>query len=86
MRVRDPREPDGWRDEGPSQAVAAFEVGGSTTGFVQSPELADGRCPICDIRMNRGNQRSCVKVPHKWGDMRKRGRGGFVFGKARMAA
>ena len=95
MIVRDSRDPQG-RDEGPYQSrgwlgLGASDVGASVEGGDGlgglGPELSEGRCPICGIKMTKGNQRTCIKLPkdNSWGAMRTRGRGGYRFGRSRKA-
>ena len=82
MRVKDPREPSGWRDEGPSSALVSLPLAGSAR-LTSGGAIAEGRCPICNIKMqDRANQRSCIKLPrdNSWRAMRKKGRGGFRYG------
>ena len=96
MIVRDARNPEGrnegayhsrgWLGIGASGVGASIEGGDGIGGF--GPELSQGKCPLCGIKMNNGNQRSCIKLPkdNSWGAMRSRGRGGYRFGRSRKAS
>lgn len=89
MIVRDGRDPRG-RDEGPSSASVEGLFGGGVgaSGFDHRGPMAQGMCPICGLKMNNGNQRTCIKRPadNSWQAMRKRGRGGYVFGAGMRAS
>lgn len=85
MRIRDARDPFGWRDEGPSGASMLPSHGGSgPSGFVASSAIADGRCPICNKKMGMSAKMgSCIKLDGggSWSAMRNRGRGGYRYGR-----
>lgn len=90
--VRDSRDPRG-RDEGPSGALGSGSAVGALGGveprdFRTNSPMGQGLCPICGIKMTKGNQRACVKMPkgsNSWQAMRKRGRGGYVYGRGKAA-
>jgi len=90
VRVKDPRVPGGWRNEGPSSAEGEpfGDLGGVGSGYKASGAVAEGRCPICGVKMSpRGNQRTCIKTKDSsWAAMRRRGRGGYLYGNAMRAS
>lgn len=63
----------------------ATSEGGVAAGFVPSESIGQGLCPLCGIRMTKGNQRTCIKLPkdNSWSAMKRRGRGGYRFGRSR---
>lgn len=97
MIVYDNRSPRG-RDEGPQRgrgnlgmtaAPDAAVASGQGAGAYLPGLLADGKCPICGIKMQprSKSQPSCIKLTDSsWTAMRKRGRGGYRYGRSRMAA
>ena len=89
--VKDARDPRG-RMEEPAQALGSGSALGALGGveprdFRQNSPLGQGRCPLCDLKMNNGNQRACIKLPREnsWHAMRKRGRGGYVYGRGKKS-
>lgn len=89
MIVKDARSPRGRIEEYPGRPSTGAGLAGVTSGFSLAPDspLAQGRCPLCGIKMNNGNQRSCVRLPNNsWKAMRRTGRGGYRFGAGRMVA